>query len=75
VLNLHTAYTFWRTSGIFLSVNNVFDKRYATYGKYGDPTAVGAPGIPSNAHDPGVDNRFQTPGARRSVFDGVRIRF
>jgi iron complex outermembrane receptor protein len=77
VLNLHTAYTFWRTSEIFLSVNNVFDKRYATYGTYGDPTGIGAPGIPpdANSNDPNVDNRFQSPGAPRSVFGGVRVRF
>jgi iron complex outermembrane recepter protein len=77
VLNFHTAYEFWKNSEIFLAVDNVFDRRYTTYGVYGDPTGVGAPGIPpgANSNDPGVDNRFQNPAAPRSVFGGVRIRF
>jgi iron complex outermembrane recepter protein len=77
VFNLHTAYRFYKQSEIFLSVDNVFDKRYATYGLYSDPTGVGAPGIPADAdsNDPRVDNRFQNPAAPRSAFAGIRIRF
>lgn len=77
VLSLHTAYQFWKQSEVFLSVNNVFDRRYATYGIYSDPTGVGAPGVPAgaNSNDPGVDDRFQNPAAPRSVFGGVRLRF
>jgi iron complex outermembrane receptor protein len=84
VLNLHTAYQFWRrsepgrpTCQLFLMVNNVFDRRFATYGIYSDPTGVGAPGIApgANSNDPGVDNRFQNPAAPRSVFGGVRLTF
>jgi len=77
VLNLHTAYRFYKQSELFLSVDNVFEKRYSTYGLYSDPTGVGAPGIPADAgsNDPRVDNRFQNPAAPRSVFAGVRIRF
>jgi len=77
VLNLHTAYQFWKQSEIFLSVNNVFDKHYSTYGIYSDPTGVGAPGIPldANSNGPGVDNRFQNPAAPRSVFGGIRVKF
>ena len=84
VLTLHTAYQFWKRSEpgrpmgqLFLTVNNVFDRRYATYGIYSDPTGVGAPGIPpgANSNDPGVDNRFQNPAAPRSVFGGVRLSF
>ena len=77
VLNLHTSWRFYRQSELFLSVDNVFDKRYATYGIFSDPTGVGAPGIPPGAdsNDPGVDNRFQNPAAPRSVFGGIRIKF
>ena len=77
VLNLHTSYQFWKQSELFLLVNNVFDRRYASYGLYSDPTGVGAPGVPAgaNSNDPGVDNRFQNPAAPRSVFGGIRIRF
>jgi len=77
VLNLHTTYRFYKQSELFLSVDNVFDKRYATYGLYSDPTGVGAPGIAADAgsNDPRVDNRFQNPAAPRSVFAGIRMRF
>jgi iron complex outermembrane receptor protein len=77
VLNLHTAYEFWRNSELFLTVDNVLGRRYTTYGIYSDPTGVGAPGVPpgANSNDPGVDNRLQNPAAPRSVFGGVRIRF
>jgi len=77
VLNLHTAWRFYKQSELFLSVDNVFDRRYSTYGIFSDPTGVGAPGIPpdANSNDPGVDNRFQNPAAPRSVFGGIRIKF
>jgi outer membrane receptor protein involved in Fe transport len=77
VLNLYTAYRFYKQSELFLSLDNVFDKRYSTYGLYSDPTGVGAPGIPADAgsNDPRVDNRFQNPAAPRSIFGGIRIRF
>jgi iron complex outermembrane receptor protein len=77
VLNLHTALRFHKQSELFLTLDNVFDRRYATYGLYSDPTGVGAPGIPADAdsNDPRVDNRFQNPAAPRSVFGGIRVRF
>lgn len=77
VLNLHTTYQLWRQSELFLTVNNVLDRHYATFGVYADPTGVGAPGVPSgaNSNDPGGDNRFQNPAAPRAVFGGVRIKF
>jgi iron complex outermembrane receptor protein len=77
VLGLHTSYRFWKQSEVYLTVQNVTDKQYATFGIFSDPTGVGAPGIPADAdsNDPRVDNRFQSPGAPRSVFGGVRIRF
>lgn len=77
VLGLHTSFQFRKQSELFLTVQNLFDRRYATYGLYSDPTGVGAPGIPAdaNSNDPGVDNRFQNPAAPRSVFGGVRIAF
>lgn len=77
VVNLRTIYQFWKQSELFLTINNLFDRNYATFGVYSDPTGVGAPGVPANApsNGPGVDNRFQNPAAPRSVFAGVRIRF
>jgi iron complex outermembrane receptor protein len=77
VLNLHASLHFTAKSELFLTVANVFDTHYSTYGLLSDPTGVGAPGVPPNAgsNDPGVDNRFQSPGQPRSVFGGIRLAF
>jgi len=77
VVGLHASWRFWKKSELFLAVQNLFDEHYATYGIYSDPTRVGAPGVPPEAdsNDPGVDNRFQSPGAPRSFFGGVRYQF
>jgi iron complex outermembrane receptor protein len=77
VMNLHTSYQPSRHAELFVTVRNVLAKRYATYGIYSDPTGIGAPGIPPGtaANDAGVDNRFQSPAAPRSVFAGVRVTF
>jgi iron complex outermembrane receptor protein len=77
VLNLHTSYRFWKSSELFLSVNNALDRRYSAFGIYSDPTGVGAPGIPPGAlsNGPGVDNRFQSPAAPLSAFAGIRVTF
>jgi iron complex outermembrane receptor protein len=77
VVSLRTSYHFSPRFEIFASAQNLFDERYATFGLYGDPTGVGAPGVPPNAlpGGPGVDNRFQSPGMPRSFFGGARISF
>jgi hypothetical protein len=61
---------------LFLEVLNVTNAKYATFGVLGDPTGIGAPGVPPNANtnDPGVDNRFESPAPPLSAFAGVRIR-
>ena len=77
VLNLHTDFRFYKQSELFLSLDNVFDRRYATFGVFADPTGVGAPGIAPDAgsNDPRVDNRFQNPAQPRSVSGGIRIKW
>jgi iron complex outermembrane receptor protein len=77
VIGLRSSY---RVSGrfeIFADVKNLFDERYATFGLFGDPTGIGAPGIPAGAqsNDPRVDNRFQSPAMPRAFFGGVRVSF
>ena len=59
----------------FATVSNLFDRRYATYGIYSDPTGAGAPGIPAGAvsNAPGIDNRFYTPAAPLAVQAGLRL--
>jgi iron complex outermembrane recepter protein len=77
VVGLHSTYEVTRHAAMFVAVDNLFDSHYSTYGLYGDPTGVGAPGIPAGAttNGPGVDNRFVSPGAPLSVFGGIRVTF
>ena len=73
VVNLHTSYKRVPHAEVFASINNLFNRKYATWGTLSDPTGVGAPGIPTNG--PGVDNRFLSPAAPFEAFGGVRITF
>jgi len=77
VINLHSAYTITKNFELFANLANALDAHYATFGQYGDPTGVGAPGIPAGAvtNGPGVDNRFLSPAPPFAVFGGVRVRF
>ncbi|HXQ50779.1 MAG TPA: TonB-dependent receptor [Stellaceae bacterium] len=77
VVNLHSSYSFDERIELFADIRNLLDSRYATFGQYGDPTGVGAPGIPAGAatNAPGIDNRFVSPAPPVSVFGGVRVRF
>ena len=75
VVNLHTTYSPTPHFELFASINNLLNRKYATYGILSDPTGVGAPGVPPNGvtNGPGVDNRFQSPAAPFMVFGGVRL--
>jgi iron complex outermembrane recepter protein len=77
VVSLRSAYRVGKQIEIFANVQNLFDRRYSTLGLLGDPTGVGAPGIPADAdsNDPRVDNRFQSPGMPRAYFGGIKISF
>jgi iron complex outermembrane recepter protein len=71
VASLRTSYQFGKHLKVFANIQNLFDRRYSTYGILGDPTGVGAPGV----GDPDVDPRFQSPAMPRSYFGGVKISF
>jgi iron complex outermembrane receptor protein len=77
VVSLRTAYRISKTLEMFANLQNLLAERYSTLGLLSDPTGVGAPGVPAHANpnDPGVDNRFQSPGMPRSFFGGIRIWF
>ena len=77
VLNLHSRYDLGSRTELFVNVVNALNSQYATFGVLGDPTGIGAPGIPAGAttNGPGVDNRFEKSGAPISAFAGVRVRF
>ncbi|HTW36618.1 MAG TPA: TonB-dependent receptor [Rhizomicrobium sp.] len=71
-LNLHSTYALGAHAEFYLQIFNVLDARYATFGELGDPTGVGAPGVPPRPG--GVDYRFESPAAPRSVLGGVRLK-
>jgi len=75
VMNLHSTYSPTQHLELFASIDNLLNRKYATYGILSDPTGVGAPGVPPNGvtNGPGVDNRFQSPAAPFMVFGGIRL--
>ncbi len=77
VFNLHTSYWINPNIELFGSINNVLNSKYSTFGLLGDPTGVGAPGIPKDAvtNGPGVNNRFLGPAAPFSAYAGLRLKF
>jgi iron complex outermembrane recepter protein len=77
VTNLHSTYQVTPTVQLFGTIDNLFNAQYANFGVLGDPTGVGAPGIPAGAvtNGPGVDNRFQSPAAPLAAYGGVRVKF
>lgn len=59
----------WQTTpwlGLSLRIRNLLDRRYATAGGLGDPTAL-FPGF--------TDNRFYSPGEPRSVWAAMTAKF
>jgi iron complex outermembrane receptor protein len=77
VVNLHSTYKPLPHLEAFASVNNLFNRKYATWGILSDPTGIDAPGIPADGvtNGPGVDNRFLSPAAPLEVFGGIRVLF
>lgn len=75
VLDLYSHVAIGDRVALFVTLDNALDARYATFGVLGDPTGIGAPGIPAGAatNGPGVDNRFESPAAPRSIFAGFQI--
>ena len=76
-VNLHTTYKPISHLEVFVTVNNLFNRNYGTWGILSDPTGVNAPGVPADGvtNGPGVDNRFLSPAAPLEAFGGVRILF
>jgi iron complex outermembrane receptor protein len=75
--SLRTGYQFGRHVQVFANIQNLFDRHYSTFGILGDPTGVGAPGVPAGGAlgDPDVDPRFQSPAMPRAYFGGVKVIF
>jgi iron complex outermembrane receptor protein len=77
VVNLHSTYRPVDHLELFATINNLFNRQYATWGILSDPTGVGSPGVPPNGvtNGPSVDNRFLSPAAPFEAFGGVRLLF
>ena len=69
VANLRSAYRLTEQVELFVRVENLFDSEYETFGALAE-LEVDLDEVP-DAHDP----RFVGPGAPRSGFAGVRVRF
>ncbi len=74
VLGLHTTYAVTDSISVFANIVNATDARYATFGVLGDPTGVGAPGVPRPGSAMPVDYRFESPAMPFSLFAGLRFR-
>jgi iron complex outermembrane receptor protein len=77
VVNLHTTYRLTDDVELFANVSNLLDAKCATFAQYGDPTGIGASGIPIGVgtNGPGVDSRFLAPGPPIAAYGGLRVRF
>lgn len=67
---LHGSYAVSDRLEVFGRVENLFNAHVATFGVLGDPTGVGAPGVP----DLGADPRFQSPATPFAVYFGLRLK-
>jgi iron complex outermembrane recepter protein len=70
-LDLNAAFRAGDRLTLFVTVNNVFDKRYYTYGSFGPVGDVPWPNIPGGATDP----RTASPGTPITAYGGVRLIF
>ncbi len=71
LLNLHANYEMEKGFDTFARINNVFDRRFESYGMMAQ-SVFNASGSPQDATS---INRFVAPGAPRSIMVGMRYRF
>jgi iron complex outermembrane receptor protein len=69
-MNLHSTYHVTDNVELFALVQNVTNKRYSTFGIFGDASAIPLPGV-GTATDP----RFVSVAAPIAAFGGMRVRF
>jgi len=72
VLSLRANFDLTRRAGLFAGLDNALNAKYATFGVLGDPTGVGAPGVPDGS---AANPRFQSPAALLAAYGGLRVRF
>ena len=71
VFNLNTSYRVTPHITLFGIVNNIFDKRYDTYGGFGPVGDVPWPNVPGGVTDP----RTASPATPITGYGGVRVTF
>jgi outer membrane receptor protein involved in Fe transport len=71
VVDLNAAFKPGDRVTLFVLVNNVFDKRYYTYGSFGPVGDVPWPNVPGGVTDP----RTASPGTPITAYAGVRLTF
>ena len=69
-VDLHTSYKPFAHFEVFATVDNLLNRKYATWGILSDPSGQNAPGVPANGP---YDPRFLSPAAPLEVFAGVRL--
>ena len=67
LVNLHTSYDLTENIKLFALVQNLFDKKYETFGTFFEPNRVPFLGL--------TDPRTLTPAAPLGVFAGLRLKF
>jgi outer membrane receptor protein involved in Fe transport len=72
VFNLHTSYQVTKNVQLYGKIDNVFDKRYATYGQFFDRGAV--PNFTNGGSD-FTDPRSLSPARPRAFYAGMRVTF
>ena len=77
VVDLYSRYHVTPAFQHYVSIDNLFNAKYASFGVLGDPTGIGAQGVPPDGvtNGPGVNNRFQSPAAPIAIYGGVRLNF
>lgn len=70
LVNVRSTYQLTETIQLFGKINNLFDRRYASYGGYFDTAGVGQP-VTNHLTDP----RTITLGQPISFFGGVKVAF
>ena len=72
VFNLHTSYQVAKNIQLYGRVDNVFDKRYVTYGQFFDREAL--PNFTNGGAD-FTDPRSLSPARPRAFYAGMRVTF
>ena len=71
LVNLNASYQVTEQVQLFGLVNNLFDRRYALFGTYFDPSAVKNVGLPVVLND----RRTEVLGPPVALYGGVRVTF